>query len=77
MATDNKAGVNHIKIGPKGFNQINNFIKKIKMNVDCLIVSIHWGGNWVEHPSKTFQEFAHKLIDAGVDIIHRHSPHIF
>ena len=31
----------------------------------------------VERPSPEFQEFAHKVIDAGVDIYHGHSAHIF
>jgi len=29
-----------------------------------------------EHPSNAFQEFAHQMIDAGVDIIHGHSAHV-
>jgi poly-gamma-glutamate synthesis protein (capsule biosynthesis protein) len=42
---------------------------------DIAIVSVHWGSNWgydVEHPQV---EFAHRLIDAGVDIVHGHSSH--
>jgi poly-gamma-glutamate synthesis protein (capsule biosynthesis protein) len=31
----------------------------------------------VERPEKKFIEFAHALIDRGVDIVHGHSAHIF
>ncbi|VFA99238.1 CapA family protein [Nocardia cyriacigeorgica] len=42
---------------------------------DLLIVSVHWGPNWGYGISKSEQEFAHRLIRAGVDIVHGHSAH--
>ena len=40
-----------------------------------MIFSLHWGENYKWHPSEKFQEFAHALIDHGVDIIFGHSAH--
>jgi len=41
-----------------------------------VVVSIHWGGNWVEQIPVAHREFAHRLIDLGVaDIVHGHSSH--
>lgn len=53
-------------------------IKKIKQekDVDCLIVSLHWGPNQREIPSTEFQQFAHAMVNAGADIIHGHSAHV-
>ncbi|MDQ2054624.1 CapA family protein [Halobellus sp. H-GB7] len=44
---------------------------------DLLIVSLHWGPNMVERPPESFREFAHWLVDEGVDVVHGHSAHVF
>ena len=74
-ATKDKPGTNVIKIGD--IEQIKNDIKKVREKVDLLIMSIHWGPNKRQRPTKEFQEFAHKIIDVGIDIIHGHSAHVF
>ncbi len=76
-ATDKKPGINYITIHQKTADSLKDLIKNTKKNSDVLIVSLHWGPNWEEKPNKDFRDFAHTLIDAGVDIIHGHSPHIF
>lgn len=75
QATENKPGTNFITIGD--IEKIKQDIKHIKEKTDFLIVSIHWGPNMRQKPSKAFIDFAHQMIDAGVDIIHGHSAHIF
>lgn len=42
---------------------------------DLVLVSIHWGGNWGYDVPAHHRELAHRLIDAGVDLIHGHSSH--
>ena len=42
---------------------------------DVTIVSVHWGSNWGYEVSAAQVWFAHRLIDAGVDIVHGHSSH--
>jgi poly-gamma-glutamate synthesis protein (capsule biosynthesis protein) len=43
---------------------------------DCVVVSIHWGGNWGYGVSREERAFAHRLIDAGAaDVLHGHSSH--
>jgi len=74
-ATENKPGTNVIKIGD--IEQIKKDIKEVREKVDLLIMSIHWGPNKRQRPTKEFQKFAHEIIDAGIDIIHGHSAHIF
>ena len=56
---------------------IKTDIERLRPQVDLLILSIHWGPNMKERPSKSFTTFAHQLIEAGVDILHGHSAHIF
>lgn len=43
---------------------------------DVVVLSIHWGGNWVRGVDPAQRAFAHRLIDRGaVDIVHGHSSH--
>lgn len=42
---------------------------------DVVIASIHWGSNWGYSVLPTDVEFAHRLVDGGVDIVHGHSSH--
>lgn len=77
LATDKKAGINYIQINKKTIESIKKLIVDTKKEADILIVSLHWGANWEKKPSKEFIDFAHTLVDAGADIIHGHSSHIF
>lgn len=77
-ATPTKSGTNYINIErEKDREYALSLIKKLRKEVDILIVSIHWGYNMVEEPSKTFINFAHAMVEHGADIIHGHSAHIF
>ena len=40
-----------------------------------VVVSIHWGPNWGYDVPAEHVEFAHRLIDAGVHVVHGHSAH--
>ena len=42
---------------------------------DIAVVSLHWGSNWGYEIDSRQIRFAHKLIDAGVDVVHGHSSH--
>ena len=42
---------------------------------DLLIGSIHWGGNWGYAIFAAERNFAHRLVDAGFDVVHGHSSH--
>ncbi len=42
---------------------------------DIRVVSVHWGGNWGYAVPREQRRFAHRLIDAGVHVLHGHSSH--
>jgi len=81
-----KKEVNSIVFGFLGFDYITNpklnsetiinLIKKYDSQVDWLIVSLHWGNEYLPKPEKWRIELAHRLVDAGADIIHGHHPHV-
>tara|TARA_R110000850_G_scaffold102658_1_gene212020 strand:- start:14379 stop:15491 length:1113 start_codon:yes stop_codon:yes gene_type:complete len=41
-----------------------------------LICSIHWGLEFLDYPGPDQIDLAHRLIDAGVDVIFGHHPHV-
>jgi poly-gamma-glutamate capsule biosynthesis protein CapA/YwtB (metallophosphatase superfamily) len=42
---------------------------------DRIVASIHWGGNWGYDVPREQRDLAHRLIEAGVDVVHGHSSH--
>ncbi len=61
------------------FAQINRLCKNIKKYnsiVDFVIISFHWGRESVTTPTYKQVNFAHKVIDAGADIVIGHHPHV-
>lgn len=75
-ATEIKPGTNYVHI-PNDNAKIIDAIKKLRPQVDILVVTFHWGPNMREYPSQEFIEAAHAMVDAGADIIHGHSSHVF
>ncbi len=56
-------------------NEVAAEVLAHKREGDVAIVSVHWGSNWGHAIAASEIAFAHRLIDAGVDIIHGHSSH--
>lgn len=48
-----------------------------RVEPDLLVASLHWGPNMVTEPPASFREFGRWLIEAGVDVVHGHSAHVF
>lgn len=40
-----------------------------------VVVSVHWGSNWGYAVPREQVRFAHRLVDAGADLVHGHSSH--
>lgn len=58
------------------FRKIKFVLNKVRKECDFVVVSIHWGYEFMDHPSHEQVIFAHKLIDSGVDVIIGHHPHV-
>lgn len=50
-------------------------VARVKRPGDLVVVSIHWGGNWGYAIPGEHVQFAHWLVDGGVDLVHGHSSH--
>lgn len=75
VAGPKKPGINYLSVGDLKCAQAA--IYGVRNQVDVLIFSYHWGPNMRQKPTQPFIDFAHALIDHGVDIFHGHSAHIF
>ena len=75
QATETTPGINYFSVD--NLTDLLSQIKQLKEQVDLLIISLHWGPNMRQRPTQEYIDAAHQMIDAGADIIHGHSAHIF
>ena len=56
---------------------IKSDVKKLKEKERCdiVMVSLHWGDEFIDYPSPCQIELAHKIIDVGVNVIIGHHSH--
>ncbi len=69
--TDNEPGV-----APARLDIIVEDIDKLKEDVDCIIVTIHWGKEYTHEPTTEQKRLARAAIDAGAHVVLGHHPHV-
>jgi poly-gamma-glutamate synthesis protein (capsule biosynthesis protein) len=75
-AAENRPGVSLLTdFSEDTVRRIKDGIRGVRKENDIIVFSIHWGANWGYEIHREEIQFAHKLIDAGVDLIHGHSSH--
>lgn len=57
-------------------NEMKIAVKKLKKEVDIVVVSFHWGVEYDLRSSSHQQNIAKTLVDVGADIIVGHHPHV-
>lgn len=64
-------------VAPINLNLIRDDINSLKLvNVNRIIVNLHWGEEYVFYPSPIQQKMAREIIDMGTDVIIGHHPHV-
>jgi len=79
-AAESKPGTNVVRIGAKSgdFSRVAESLRAARAaGADLVVFSIHWGPNMRTEPKPRFIEFAHAVMDAGADLFHGHSAHVF
>jgi len=51
-------------------------IKSARKRCDALVVSFHWGVEYMKRPTERQQHIAHVCIDNGADVVLGHHPHV-
>ncbi len=74
-----RPGVNYwlVDMEPDNFARVEAMIKDARSGADLVVLSAHLGPNMVEELPPDFRRFARAAVDAGVDIFHGHSAHVF
>ncbi len=70
------AGPNTAGCAPYDFARIRDDINKIRNESDVICISLHWGYELHRFPAPEQIDLAHRIIDAGADIIIGHHPHV-
>jgi poly-gamma-glutamate synthesis protein (capsule biosynthesis protein) len=76
-ATETWGGVALLSaLDESGLRRIENALERQRLPGDRVLVSLHWGSNWVPQIPDAHRRFAHALIDRGLaDLVHGHSSH--
>jgi poly-gamma-glutamate synthesis protein (capsule biosynthesis protein) len=75
-ATDRRPGVAYLPdMSDRSASMVADRVLAPKGPDDIAVVSVHWGSNWGYDVDAAQIRFAHRLIDAGVDLVHGHSSH--
>jgi poly-gamma-glutamate capsule biosynthesis protein CapA/YwtB (metallophosphatase superfamily) len=75
-ATGRRPGVASVPdMSDRSADSIADQVMAVKSLDDIAVVSVHWGSNWGYAVDSAQIRFAHRLIDAGVDLVHGHSSH--
>lgn len=56
--------------------QLGPLVKEARASHDLLLVLVHWGEEYRDTPTSAQRWAAHALVDAGVDIVVGHHPHV-
>ncbi len=71
IATADSAGV-----APLELEHMQEDVKQLQERVDCVVVSAHWGKEYLNYPAPQIIQLAHDLVDCGADIVIGHHPHV-
>jgi len=76
-AADRRAGIAQLPdLAPASAQSVADRVRQHRRAGDLVVVSIHWGGNWVPAVPAAQRDFARRLIDLGAaDVVHGHSAH--
>ena len=63
-------------LAPSGAQRMADTVQRHRRPGDLVVVSVHWGANWVAEVPAAQRDFARRLVDLGAaDVVHGHSAH--
>jgi poly-gamma-glutamate synthesis protein (capsule biosynthesis protein) len=75
-AAEDRPGVNLLAdLSQETAANVAAAMREMKAPGDLIVASIHWGSNWGYEISEAQIDFAHRLVEEGVDLVHGHSSH--
>ncbi|GAA3138438.1 CapA family protein [Planomonospora alba] len=74
-AAPGRPGVDFVPGTDAGTAEAAERVRRAKRHGDTVVVSVHWGSNWGYGVPRDQVRFAHRLVEAGADVVHGHSSH--
>ena len=76
-ATPHRAGIALLQdLAAAGLRQVADAVDEHRREGDLVVLSIHWGANWVDAVPQAHRRFAQDLVDRDLaDVVHGHSAH--
>jgi poly-gamma-glutamate synthesis protein (capsule biosynthesis protein) len=62
-------------LGDETAAEVAASVARHKLPGDIGVLSIHWGSNWGYEVPRQHINFAHRLVEGGIDIVYGHSSH--
>ncbi len=57
-------------------DELEDQVRRAKSRCDALVVSFHWGVEYMKRPTERQVMLAHACIDGGADVVLGHHPHV-
>lgn len=79
-AQPDRPGTHHIEVRAVGaaVAEVRRQARAVRAaGASLVVLTLHWGPDMRVAPSHRFQDFAHAVLEAGIDIVHGHSAHVF
>ncbi len=71
-------GTHYLPVVPESVAVLREQIEEARrLGAGLVMVSAHWGPNMRLRPPPLFRAFARAVIEAGADVFHGHSAHVF
>ncbi|MGE0361401.1 MAG: CapA family protein [Vicinamibacterales bacterium] len=75
-ATADTPGVSLLaELSDRTADEVAARVTRVRAPGDVAVVSVHWGDNWGYDVPRSHVDFAHRLVDGGIDIVYGHSSH--
>jgi poly-gamma-glutamate synthesis protein (capsule biosynthesis protein) len=74
-AANDRPGVDLLRLTDEAATETGERVRRLKRRGTVVVASIHWGSNWGYEVPPAQVRFAHRLLEAGVDLVHGHSSH--
>jgi poly-gamma-glutamate synthesis protein (capsule biosynthesis protein) len=75
LETLERADLRFVGAGRNRAEAARPVVARLKLPGDVAVLSIHWGGNWGYDVPRQYINFAHRLVEGGIDIVYGHSSH--
>ena len=63
-------------VSPFDIEIVEVAVDRLVQQVDCVVVSLHWGKEYLNYPPPWNISAAHRIVDAGAKLVLGHHPHV-